>query len=201
MKRPPRRSALEQQQGNGQAPVQIPPLPTKNKHLNLAQLAGSAQDIPAALVNKPIEPTPGLGGKLTFYFGGTGDEKKAFTFRTPRAAQTSPWRKLVAGPAKELLAVILEAMAIDMEGEKGKQGIARMVQIVEEHIITVPDVLTDLLLEFAPELKEQGAEIRDLAFDEEIAQAFITACKVAFPLASIQSLLRAGEAMSGTSSN
>jgi hypothetical protein len=195
MRRPARQSVIQQAGKNGseEVPVQIPPLP---KSRTLTSLAGNAQDIPAALKNKPIEPTPGLSGTLSFFFGGTGEERKEFKFRTPRTLQTSPWRKLVAGPAKQLLSVIFEAMATDMEKP---EGIERLVQIVEEHIITVPDVLTDLLLEFSPELKKQENEIRNLAFDEEIAQAFITACKVAFPLASIQSLLRAGEAMSGTS--
>lgn len=188
----PRRPVQAGDNGTGR-PLQIPPMPRSKEE----RAAGTPQDIPAALMNKPTEPTPGLSGKLTFYFGGTGEERTPFEFRTPRTGQTGPWRRAVAGPAEEILRSVLNAMDTDLEK---KEGLAALLDLAVSKLIDVPDVLRELVLDFSPDLRSRADEIENLAFDEEIAEAFILACKVAFPLASIQSLLRVGAAMKETSS-
>jgi hypothetical protein len=179
-------------------PVELPPRPKAQGGAN-GNGAGTAKDIPApSLLEKTPDPTPGISGELSFFFGGTGAERKEFKFRTPRARQTQPWRLAVAGPAEGLFRGVMSMIGREF---KESDDIETLLEFVKKQVLTVPDVIAQLVLDFSPNLRSREDEILDLAFDEELANAFLVACQVAFPLSSIQSLLKIGEQMSGMSQN
>lgn len=119
---------------------------------------------------------------ITVLLGGQEYEVKTLSIKKSRE-----WRKKLAGPFEELLAVIKNANSIELTSVQDLAGIAVLIQ---ERIIQAPDLCLELLCAYSPEIKADLKRIEDQATDEEVMVGLTQVLKLAYPFGAVPRLLR-----------
>jgi hypothetical protein len=121
-------------------------------------------------------------------------------YRLPQlpVGRARTWRKGLEVPYQGIVSV-MDSMK-DMKIEK-VEDLASMVKNLGGTLLTAPDLVYALVMEFAPEVftPEERAWIDDHAYDEEIVTAFLACLRQVYPLGRLAASLGPLRAM--TSSN
>lgn len=101
---------------------------------------------------------------------------KPVTVRELPTRQNAAWRKQLQGQFGALVAVLMAAPAVELNGFK---DLATVLGGLSEHLIGSVDALTALVLAYAPELNNKKT-LEDV-YDSEILEAFAKILTLAFP--------------------
>ena len=118
----------------------------------------------------------------TVELGGRAYEVKALPFRKNQA-----WRRSLSERFESVVRVLEGGPDVEVTDLR---GIGRLVREVRDLAVTSTDLMLDLVCQYAPEIAQDVERIEEEAYDEEIAQAFLEVCKIAFPFGKVMEMAR-----------
>ena len=107
---------------------------------------------------------------------------REYTIRELTSRRNAGWRKKLAEPFGALVT------RIEAAGETDITSPRELVSLIRETAGTLlesPDLLAELLFDYAPELAADRERILEEAFDSELMTAFVEVLKLAFPFGSL----------------
>lgn len=101
-----------------------------------------------------------------------------------RSRENAAWRRKLEEPFKELAGQLERAPGVELSDVA---GVAQLVRSVGGTLLQSIDIVTALLIEYAPELRQVVGE----AYDSEILEAFGKVLELAYPFGGLIERLRA----------
>ncbi len=112
------------------------------------------------------------------------------------------WRQKLQETVSGALGKLGQAQNVEIRNLEEASALLRDVMSL---ITSSPDVLVELLLEYAPTIAKAWPELKDLVYDSEMMEAFGKVFKLAFPFGSLVQplarLIASGGATEPTSAN
>lgn len=102
------------------------------------------------------------------------------------------WRERVREPFRELTGIIAGYQDLQLVGEDGQvnaAGIASLIGSAEGLLLGAVDLISDLVIDYAPALQADRDYIDNHAYDAQMVAAFKEVLRLAFPLGEIRSLV------------
>jgi hypothetical protein len=107
---------------------------------------------------------------------------KEYTVKELRHKANAAWRERIKQPINELFGA-LNGLETELNNV---DDLVQVVQSISGNVIGSVDVLSDLLVGYAPELKDAVDE----GYDSEIVDAFVEVLKLAFPFGSVVKMFK-----------
>ena len=114
--------------------------------------------------------------------GGKSYEIKPLTLRESRA-----WRQRLNGPFAEVTMALKGAGSIQVTNGS---DIAALLETLSSRVVLAPDLIFELLLAYAPNLKADIESIEETATDAEVMAAFTEVLRLAYPFGQLLAALR-----------
>lgn len=112
---------------------------------------------------------------------------KEYTVNERRTRENSDWRKALS----EWITEMAKPWGLDSDTPLSAKIVVQLIGSGNELLLASTGKLTDMLLDYSPELAEDAERIRAESYDSEILTAFVEILKLAFPFGPmIQTLLK-----------
>lgn len=113
--------------------------------------------------------------------------EKQYTI-TPRViTESRQWREKLTEPLKGLAAIFEDRDNIKLDNP---DDLKRVFDLFMSSIAGAPDLILDLLCDYAPEIARDRAYIEANGFDYEIMEAFKEVLKIVYPFGTLISFIR-----------
>lgn len=112
---------------------------------------------------------------------------KPYTIAPKVITESRAWRKKLTTPLQALAAIFQDADSVKLNNP---EDIKRVFDLVTGSIAAAPDMILDLVCEYAPEIASDRATIEANAYDDEIMEAFKEVLKLVYPFGTLISFIR-----------
>jgi hypothetical protein len=103
---------------------------------------------------------------------------REFEIRPLSIKKSREWRQKLSGPFQDLAGTLQNADQIELTNPA---DVANLIELVKERLIDAPDLVFELVCEYAPAIAADRTWIEENANDEEAMEALIEVLKLAYP--------------------